>query len=95
MGSALGHDGFPKEFYAAFWSDMRELTLDAVHATWLGKSMGAFFNTGLICLCPKGGDPRQLRQWRPIAVLSTFYKLISKSLALRMQPHMAGWLEEE
>lgn len=38
---------------------------------------------------------RQLGQWRPITLLTVFYKIISKSLALRLQPFMDEWLEKE
>lgn len=89
------HDDFPREFYVAFRDDIKELVFDAVQTTRVEASIGSFFNTSLICLYPKGGDVRHLGQWLPITLLTNFYKIISKSIALRMQPHMVEWLEEE
>lgn len=52
-------------------------------------------NKGLICLCPKAGDTRLVSQWRPISLFPMFYKIITKALALRLQPHMDQWMEVE
>lgn len=65
-GKSPGSDGFTKEFYSYFWPDLKLLVHGAVQDAWSSRSMGTYFNSGLICLCPKGGDMRQLGQWRPI-----------------------------
>lgn len=57
--------------------------------------MGSYHNKGLICLCPKVGDTRMVYQWRPISLLPTFYKIIAKALAMRLQPNMDQWVEVE
>lgn len=67
----------------------------AVRDTWSNGTTGEYHNKGLICLCPKAGDTRQVSQWRPISLLPTFYKIITKALALRLQPHMDQWMEVE
>ena len=40
--------------------------------------------TGVLTLIPKQGDLRRLTNWRPICLLNTDYKIISKSLANRI-----------
>lgn len=52
-----GHDGITAEFFLAFWSDLKEMVLAAVVDAWEQGSPGPFFNKGLVCLCPKTGDP--------------------------------------
>ncbi len=51
-------------------------------------STGATFeliNKGLITLIPKSGDHARLGNWRPITLLGSFYKILAKMLARRLQ----------
>ena len=38
----------------------------------------------VITLLPKKGDLQQLKNWRPVSLLCTDYKLLSKALATRL-----------
>lgn len=40
--------------------------------------------SGLISLIPKGGDPTQLREWRPITLLPTVYKILALMISHRL-----------
>jgi hypothetical protein len=42
-------------------------------------------NKGLITLIPKLGDHAKLRNWRPITLLGSLYKIMAKMLARRLQ----------
>jgi hypothetical protein len=42
------------------------------------------FNTALIKLIPKKGDCTQIKNWRPISLLSCFYKVVSKVVNARL-----------
>ena len=42
--------------------------------------------TSLICLIPKGGDKIVLKNWRPITLLGTAYKILAKTLAFHLRP---------
>lgn len=44
--------------------------------------------SGLIALIPKGSDSTLLKQWRPITLLSSVYKLIAKLISATLQPFM-------
>ena len=47
------------------------------------------FSEGLIFLIPKGeGVSDDIRQWRPITILNTVYKVLAKALSLRIQPFL-------
>lgn len=39
----------------------------------------------ILTLLPKKGDLQEIKNWRPVALLSTDYKLLSKVLALRLK----------
>ena len=43
----------------------------------------------VITLLPKKGDLHQLKNWRPVSLLCTDYKLLSKVLATRLGKVMA------
>jgi len=42
------------------------------------------FRTAIIWLIPKKGDTKLLKNWRPISLLSCYYKIISKALNARL-----------
>ena len=44
--------------------------------------------SGLISLIPKGGDGTSLRQWHPITLLPTVYKILAHMLAARVRPYL-------
>lgn len=94
-GKCSGLDGFPKEFYQAYWGELQDMVVDAVSDAWKSESLGEFFNIGIICLCPKSSDLHQVDQWRPITLLPTLYKIVAKALAIRLKPFMDIWLEPE
>jgi hypothetical protein len=44
-----------------------------------------YINKGMITLIPKSGDHSKLRNWRPITLLGSIYKILAKILARRIQ----------
>lgn len=42
----------------------------------------------ILTLLPKKGDLQEIKNWRPVALLSTDYKLLSKVLAMRLKKAM-------
>lgn len=94
-GKSPGRDGLSKEFFVLYWPELKGLVWDAVQDACASGSLGLAFNEGIVCLCPKTGDLRVVDQWRPITLLTTFYKIVAKALALKLQPLMDGWLEPE
>ena len=45
-------------------------------------------------MLPKDGDTRQLKNWRPIAILPIMYKLFARLLYSRISPTLFGWQSE-
>ncbi|MCO5554648.1 hypothetical protein L7F22_008181 [Adiantum nelumboides] len=43
-------------------------------------------SSGIISLIPKGGDTSTLRQWRPITLMSSIYKILARMITARLRP---------
>lgn len=84
--SAPGLDGLPCEVYKVFWKDIKGPLLACFNQSFNVGFLTESQSTGMICLHHKGkGQCRdQLSSWRPISLTNTDYKLIAKSLAIRM-----------
>ncbi|MCO5588390.1 hypothetical protein L7F22_042345 [Adiantum nelumboides] len=52
--------------------------------------MPRLMSSGLISLIPKGGDASTLRQWRPITLMSSVYKILARLITARLRP----WLSD-
>ena len=86
---APGSDGFPCEFYSKFWGDIKEYLLAAANHSFLSGELSITQKQGVITLLPKKDrDPLLLKNWRPLSLLNQDYKLIAKTLAIRMKKHL-------
>ncbi|TWW53858.1 Transposon TX1 uncharacterized 149 kDa protein ORF 2 [Takifugu flavidus] len=87
-GRAPGLDGLPADFYKHFWrclgADLWEVLQECTHTGRLPTSC----QTAVLSLIPKKGDLALLKNWRPVALLCTDYKLLSKVLANRLKNHL-------
>ncbi|KAK3513057.1 hypothetical protein QTP70_000946 [Hemibagrus guttatus] len=83
-GWAPGIDGLPVEFYKAFWAvigqDILEVLRDSMNVGQLPLSC----SRAVLTLLPKKGDLTYLKNWRPVSLLCTDIKLLSKALASRL-----------
>ncbi|CAM2118433.1 unnamed protein product [Caretta caretta] len=86
---SLGMDGLTVEFYRAFW-DILGPDLATVWAESLqGMVLPLSCRRTVLALLPKKGDLRDLRNWHPVSLLSTDYKIIAKAISLRLGSVMA------
>ena len=78
-----GIDGLTTNFYKQFWPILGDkLTCNqAFHAGHLSITQ----RRGIITLIFKKGDRSLLKNWRPITLLTTDYKSLTKALAKRLQ----------
>ena len=85
-GKTPGTDGFPPDFYKFFWGDIKELVFESLAFAKEKKEMSIDQRRGVINLIPKGDkDIRRLKNWRPISLLNTDYKILTKTLASRLK----------
>ncbi|XP_027156460.1 uncharacterized protein LOC113757300 [Coffea eugenioides] len=78
-------DGMPPNFFQKFWNIIKEDLVKAIqtfsHTGHLVKSV----NHTIISLIPKVKNHTSLKQYRPISLCTTVYKIIAKVLANRLK----------
>ena len=86
---APGPDGIAINFFTSFWQiigvDFHQMVLNSLCSGRFPPGV----TSGLITLIPKGGDLKQLTNWRPITLLNVSYKIYAKALQLRLQEPLA------
>ena len=83
---APSQDSFPIEFYLKMWDFINEDWMEAFHEALLTCTLHRNLDTRVMSLLPKGGCKTNLKNWRPITLLGTFYKILAKTMVRRVQP---------
>lgn len=81
---APGPDGFPALFYQKFWNTVGNKTVDECLAFLNGDKNIENWNSTNIALIPKIQNPKTVGDFRPISLCNVNYKIITKTLANRM-----------
>jgi hypothetical protein len=78
-------DGFTGNFYKTCWPIIKMDVMAAVSAIW-SRKFGSFqqLNSAYITLVPKKEDAISIRDYRPISLVHSFAKLLTKILANRL-----------
>ena len=83
--SSPGIDGFTVNHLRAFWPDIKDLTREALNASIWNK-LTRVLNSAIIKLLRKGeNNPLLAESYRPISLLSIFYKLASCCITRRIK----------
>ncbi|KAJ8000408.1 hypothetical protein DPEC_G00204510 [Dallia pectoralis] len=85
---APGPDGIQGEFYQTFWDLIKNDVAEVFQAIYRERRLGESMRQSTINLIPKKGDLKDLRNWRPINLLSVAYKIMTKALTKRFQSHL-------
>ena len=81
-----GTDGFPIEFYKFFWVDIKKYLIKCFKQSFVDGKLSINQKRGIISCLPKGNKDKQLlKNWRPISLLNTDYKIITHVLAERLK----------
>jgi hypothetical protein len=81
-----GSDGLQINFYKAFWPKIKNLVCESILAAVSEKKMSIEQRRGILTLIPKKDkDIRELKNWRPISLLNSDYKIFAKAIATRLQ----------
>ena len=85
-GSSPGLDGLTTEFMKVFWGRLGGLLVDSFNSSYAKGTLTYSQNTATITLIHKGKDlaKNKLTNWRPISLTNTDYKILAKSLAIRL-----------
>ncbi len=81
-----GSDGFTTEFYKFFWPDIKQHVYNSFQYSFQSGILSNNQREAILSLLPKPNkDLRFLKNWRPISLLNTDYKILTKLLANRLQ----------
>jgi hypothetical protein len=83
--SAPGVDGISYRYIIRFWHLYRRPLFECATESFDAGIMPDAFRTATIRLLPKKGDVTQIKNWRPISLLSNFYKIISRMINNRLK----------
>ena len=85
-GKSPGSDGLTTDFYKFFWSDLNNLVFDSLNTAYEHMLMSEEQRRAVLRLIPKKDkDITDLKNWRPISLLNTDYKILAHVLAGRLQ----------
>ena len=91
-----GSDGLTSNFYKFFWSDISDLLIDSYNYTFRFKELTQEQKIAIINLIPqKDKDLRFLKNWRPVSLLNTDYKILTKALASSLQKVIGHLIHED
>jgi hypothetical protein len=82
---AAGPDKISIEFYQTCWEIMKYDIIQLFDEFFKGKIDISRINYGIITLLPKRSDASSIQQYIPIRLLNCIYKLITKTLTLRVE----------
>ncbi|KAL6570158.1 hypothetical protein OROMI_014672 [Orobanche minor] len=82
--SVAGPDGFGIRFFQICWDIISSDVFDAVVDFFSGSPMPRAFTTTTISLIPKNNNLQSWKDFRPISLCNSTYKIISKILSKRL-----------
>ena len=80
-----GFDGLTTNFYKHFWPLFGAELTRVYNYSFNNGLLTVSQRRGIITLLFKKGDRTQLKNWRPITLLNTDYKILTRALANRLQ----------
>ena len=72
------------EFYKQFWDKIKYIVSNSINEGYFKGELSPFQKQCVLSLLYKKGDPENLENWRPISLLNTDYKIITRVLAIRL-----------
>ena len=85
-----GLDGLPKEFYAFEFKYIGKSFVEMLNNSWEEGMLAQSQRVGLITLiCKDLSQSDKLNFWRPMSLLNTDYKILSKQISVTLRVHMS------
>ena len=81
-----GLSGFSADFFKVFWKKLGTFVLRSLNYGYKMGNLSITQRQGIITCIPKDNKPKQfLKNWRPLTLLDTVYKIGSGSIANRFK----------
>ena len=87
---APGPDGFNFKFVKSAWDVIKHDMYAIINEFYASSKLPQGSNTAYIALIPKIDEPKEFKQYRPISMVGSIYKIIAKMLAKRLQSVMSS-----
>lgn len=84
-GRAPGIDGLPGEFYKVMWGIIGKDFYEVVQKCYEEQCLPRSCQRAVLVLIPKKGDISLMKNWRPVSILTTDYKILAKVLVNRLK----------
>ncbi|MEM6737394.1 MAG: reverse transcriptase domain-containing protein [Bacteroidota bacterium] len=96
-GSSPGSDGIPTEFYKVFWEEIKAPLINCYEYSLQQGYLCFTQKQGIITLLQKdkNGNRDDLSNWRPITLTNADYKILAKTLAMRLSPAIQQLINED
>lgn len=94
VNKAPGADGLTTEFYKTFWRELADDLCEIYNFAFEGESLANSQRESILRLLFKKGERCNLKNWRPIALLNTDYKILATVMATRLRPTLASVIQE-
>ena len=85
-GKSPGNSDLQADFYVVFWNGIKDMLFDAYQEAVKDGRMSYLQRQGIITLIPKKNrDLLYVKNWRPIILLNTDYKILAQSLRIQIK----------
>lgn len=81
---APGPDGFNVFYIKQFRSELKGRVLESFSKFWDGENLPAGFNSSFLVLVPKVPILKLIQDYRPISLIKSVAKLLTKTIANRL-----------
>ena len=95
-GKSPGTCGLTSEFYKFFWLDIKNMLVSSLNYNLKNGKLSVEQRRGILTLIPKKDKDRlYLKNWRPLTLLNTDYKILAKALANRLTKYLPFIIEDD
>jgi hypothetical protein len=95
VNKSPGPDGLTTEFYQTFWTELADDLCAVYNYAHEQEQLPDTQATSILRLLFKKGERQHLKNWRPIALLNTDYKLLATTIANRLKPTLSQVIGEQ
>uniref|UniRef100_A0A803TII6 Reverse transcriptase domain-containing protein n=1 Tax=Anolis carolinensis TaxID=28377 RepID=A0A803TII6_ANOCA len=93
---APGPDGFTAGYYKTFEQELSPMLLKIMNQAMQNEIIPNTWKEAIITLIHKEkSDPQDIKNYRPISLLNTDYKLFTNILAERLKTFLTDWIKED
>ena len=94
MNKSPGPDGLTTEFYRTFWNELADDLVEVYNYAHLEGNLADSQTKSILRLLFKKGEREYLKNWRPIALLNTDYKILATTIASRLRPTLPQVIQD-